>query len=155
MHYGLAKLEDSFFAGSLHKCVLLGPCFVGTNVDGLKPADRNHAGMDVSQLGIYATNGPNWTKDLEKICANTSAKTAAFYTSQSGEQGMSTKTWDHWMQNTVADRFQEFNSNWTPDNIETELIDVSNISKVPLSFFVATEDETATYAQSVKYIAKI
>ena len=74
MFYSLAHLEDEFHADNVHKVVQLAPCFVaGAWPDnGMSIQDVNDIYSQVIDNGVYATNGPNWEKDLQTICDNNS-----------------------------------------------------------------------------------
>ena len=54
----------------------------------------------------------------------------------------------------MTDRFQTFESDW-PKNKKTDLVDVSQIRSVPMSFFVATKDEVCPHATAMEYIPQI
>ena len=42
--------------------------------------------------------------------------------------------------NGVVQRFQEFDDKWLDGELETEMVDLSNIKIVPISMFTATDD---------------
>ena len=70
MFYGLAHREDSFFANSLYKVVQLAPCFVISNSDNLTKKSQTEIDKKMHDNGILAVFGPNWDKDIVKMCAN-------------------------------------------------------------------------------------
>ena len=57
--------------------------------------------------------------------------------------------------NGTVQRFQEFDDKWLDGELQTEIVDVSNIKIVPISMFTATEDHTCTYNVALEYIPKI
>ena len=57
--------------------------------------------------------------------------------------------------NGLTDRFQEFADNWLAGEEETPLVDVSQIKKVPMAFFVASDDEICKPRVARKYIPQI
>jgi len=67
MFYGLAKMEEEFFADNLYTFAAIDPCTVdvneGTHIyeDGL---------FHFADYGIYVFGGPNWKKDEKTICDN-------------------------------------------------------------------------------------
>ena len=42
--------------------------------------------------------------------------------------------------NGTVKRFQEFDDDWLEGELETEMVDLSQIKIVPISMFTATED---------------
>lgn len=54
--------------------------------------------------------------------------------------------------NSFTDRFQEFAEDWLEGEETTPLVEMSNIKQVPMSFFVATEDELCPYETAMDYI---
>jgi len=57
--------------------------------------------------------------------------------------------------NGLTDRFQEFANNWLDGETETDLVPMSNIKQVPMSFFVGTLDEVCPHKTAMKYIPQI
>ena len=80
MFYGLAHLEDTFYAKHLHKMVALAPCFVAEDL--LCP--DLYSENSFSEKGIYNFYGPNWEENLKKICSDYSAELCDHYTNTSG-----------------------------------------------------------------------
>ena len=154
MHYGLAHLESSFHANSLHKVVHLAPCFVPHVPNWTKPL-ANRTIMQFPSKGIYAINGPNWDEDLKTICANWPGKLCDIYTNETGSQGQSVTSEQYWVMNGLTDRFQEYAPNWLDGETETDLVEMSNIKQVPMTFFVGTHDEVCMHKTAMKYISQI
>ena len=57
--------------------------------------------------------------------------------------------------NSFTDRFQEFAENWLEGEEIMPLVEMSNIKKVPMSFFVGTEDELCPHQTAMEYIPQI
>ena len=79
MFYGLAHLEDTFYAKSLHKVVALAPCFVSSNL--LCPDIISESTF--KEKGIYNLFGPNWDANLKTICSDYSAELCNAYSNSS------------------------------------------------------------------------
>ena len=94
--------------------------------------------MQFPSKGIHAINGPNWEEDLKKICDNWPIGMCEYYKSMTGAQGQSVKSEQYWFMNGLKDRFQEFAPNWLDGEEITDLVDVSKIKTVPMTFFVGT-----------------
>jgi surfactin synthase thioesterase subunit len=54
--------------------------------------------------------------------------------------------------NQSVDRFQEWADGYMDDEVEEPMVDLSNIDRVPLAFFICTEDETCTYKHATEYM---
>lgn len=154
MHYGLAHLESSFHAKSLHKVVHLAPCFV-PHVPNWTKSYANKTIMQFQSVGIYSINGPTWDEDLKTLCANFPGKMCSYYTNLTGAQGQSVTSEQYWVMNGLTDRFQEFADHWLDGVTETPLVEMSNIKQVPMSFFVGTKDEVCMHKTAMKYIPQI
>ena len=154
MHYGLAHLEDTFYADNLYKVVQLAPCFV-PHVPNWTIHFANKTVMQFQSVGVYAINGPNWDTDLPVLCDAWPGEVCRYFTSITGKQGQATKSEQHWLMNGLTDRFQEFDDAWLDGEHETALVDVSNIKKVPMTFFVGTADEVCPHKAAMKYIPQI
>ena len=57
------------------------------------------------------------------------------------------------IQGAILERFQEYAPNWNEGEKETELVDVSKIDKIPMAFFIATDDTLCTRSTADEYIA--
>ena len=79
MHYGLAKIENYFYADNLHRAVHLAPCFV-PNVPSLTHDYFNKTLMQFPAYGIYSINGPTWIRDLKTICETWPGLACAYFT---------------------------------------------------------------------------
>jgi len=139
---------------SLYKVVHLAPCFVPKGRKGLKPI-FNRTLMQVPSYGVYSFNGPNWDQDLKTICDNFGDKYCKLYTETTGNQGQSVKSEQHWIMNMITGRFQEYAENWQDGVFETELIPMSNIKQMPMTFFIGTADPFCTYDIASQYIPQI
>ena len=104
---------------------------------------------------MYAINGPNWDQDLQTICTEFPGVFCNYYTNNTGEQGQSVKSEQHWVMNGETNRFQEFANDWLEGEEETELVDVSKINKVPMAFFTATRDDVCPHIYANRYIPQI
>mmetsp|Transcript_1287 Transcript_1287/g.1734 ORF Transcript_1287/g.1734 Transcript_1287/m.1734 type:complete len:181 (+) Transcript_1287:276-818(+) len=145
MHYGLAHLESSFHAYNVYKVVSLAPCFV-PHVPNFTKAYANSTIMQFQSKGVFAINGPNCEQDLKTICANFPGIFCDFYRRNTGEQGQSVKSEQHWVMNSLTDRFQEFAPDWLDGQETMPLVDVSQIKQVPMAFFTATRDQVCPIA---------
>ena len=154
MHYGLSHLEDSFHADNLYKVVHLAPCFY-PHVPNWTKLFADHTVMQFQNYGIYAINGPNWTRDLQTICDNFPLVICDYAKSITGSQPQSVKSEQYWLTNGLTNRFQEFPEHWLDGETETDLVDVSRIRRVPMAFFTATHDEVCQHKVASKYIAQI
>lgn len=57
--------------------------------------------------------------------------------------------------NGVTNRFQEFAPNWLDGETKTELVEMSNIKQVPMTFFIGTEDTVCKHETAMEYIPQI
>ena len=108
MFYGLAHLESEFHVHNLHKVVQLAPCFVAyLDPDDRTPAYANDTLVKFKDYGIYSINGPNWARDLVKICENFDADTCSWYTALTDLdcQGQSVESEKHKTFNSIENRF--------------------------------------------------
>ena len=154
MHYGLVHLEDTFHVNNLYRVVSLAPCFV-PHVPNWTHDFANRTIMQFQANGIYSINGPNWDIELERICTNFPGIFCTYYTNNTGAQGQSVTSEQHWVMDGLTDRFQEFADEWLEGVEETALVDVSLIDKVPMSFFTATRDQTCPHRIAGKYIPQV
>lgn len=83
MHYGMAHLEEDFYASNVHKVVQLAPCFYASAPDWTRLA-ANHTLMQFLDYGIFAFNGPNWDSQLQLICDNFDFVVCKYCTSMTG-----------------------------------------------------------------------
>ena len=94
MFYSLVNLEDSFHGDYVYKVLAMSPCFwldYGAMSTYISPY------MEYADYGIYAFNGPNWTTDLETICANFEEKHCTINTDRTGNPAASIKSFKHWL----------------------------------------------------------
>ena len=92
MFYGLATMEEDFFADNLFTFVAIDPCTIDVSEgDSLYTDGLFH----FEDYGIYAFNGPNWDEDLKTICDNFSQEVCD-YAGWAGGEPVSTKTNVHW-----------------------------------------------------------
>lgn len=153
--YGISHQED-FFASHLHRFVALSPCFlINVDEDEEKARQKLDANLQLADYGVYAVNGPNQEEDLETICDNFDESICQYYTDNSVEQTNSVKSELLWDMNTISGRFQESISReeWENGIEETDLIPLSNIKEVPITFFVA-EDENMCHGNE-EYVPMI
>ena len=68
---------------------------------------------------------------------------------------MSTKVWEHTAQNYVAQRFQKYVDNWSDTNQSAEEYDLTNISSMPVSLFVAEADQECTAATAERTLEDV
>ena len=151
MHYALAKNEKTYHVNNLHKVVHLAPCFIADLPDVLK-GQANSTIMTFRDNGIHAINGPNWEADLEKIKANYSFTIYEYFKHATGSQGQGVKSEQYWTMNGMIDRFQEFNDEWLTGSEETALVDVSQITELPMTFFVARDDLVCKHSVAKTFI---
>ena len=102
--------------------------------------------MKYRELGVYAINGRNWDdQGLETVCNElgdwycAEAKTYTF-------EAVSVKSKEHYVQNAIEGRFQEYADGYEDGNTQTELIDLSLIDKVPIWIFASKLDIFCTHA---------
>ena len=154
MHYALAH-DATWYKDNLHRAVQLAPCFVSQISESvLTSYDDTIASF--RENGIFALNGPNWVETYDQICNIYGQKTCDSVADEmEGKQPVSVKSEQHWIQNNLVDGFNEFQDEWTSGVTKSAPIDVSKIDYVPMSFFIATEDELCTYDDAYKYIAKM
>ena len=73
MQVALAEYEEELH-NYLHRAILLAPCVYLTLGPDTDEVDTSKESMEsigwMRELGVYATNGPNWEQDVETICAN-------------------------------------------------------------------------------------
>ena len=157
MFYGLAHKEDEFFADHVHKVIQLAPCYAGKPSICFDEECVTKTRDMAAELGIYSTFGPNWEENLEKIEKNFPEDVAAFYKSGNewGLQPVSYKVQDHWNQQGVMNRFQEYADDWSQGVHETELVPIENIKQVPITQFVAENDQSCTIDTAMEYVKRI
>jgi len=69
--------------------------------------------MHFMDYGVYNLGGPNWKKKNRQIIQdNFDDEIFAWADLYSGPNAMSTQTIQHWSQNEIVDRYQEFAPNW-------------------------------------------
>ena len=67
MFYGLAKLEEEFFADNLFTFAAIDPCTIDVSEgDALYEEGLFH----FDEHGIFVFAGPNWAEDRKTICEN-------------------------------------------------------------------------------------
>ena len=71
MQVALSKYEDEL-SQYIHRAVLLAPCGYLTLGQELDEPDLSQKSMNnvgkLRDIGVYATNGPHWERDLQTIC---------------------------------------------------------------------------------------
>ena len=70
-------------------------------------------------------------------------------------QPVAVQSEEYWYMNGLADRFQEYDDKFTKSNMDTTLIDLSKIKKVPIAAFVGTKDTTCSKAHADKYLPEL
>ena len=154
MFYALAHLEDTFFAEHLYKALMFAPCLVLTDVVAMSGTlDQLTYLMD---KGVYSVFGPNWETNKEKMCEHWPQELCESYKSfEFAATGMPLKSYVHWNQNTAMSRFQEFSDGWAEGKKETELIPVQNIDEVPITMFIAPNDQACLVETALEYEKQI
>ena len=96
---------------------------------------------ELVNLGIYSAPSVRWEEDLAKICANLDQKTCDKFTNfpTSPLNWRPTRQNYHVGQNKLTQRFQRFVEDW-PTNTEAEEYNLANIKKMPVSFYVPSND---------------
>lgn len=157
MFYGLSHLEDEFYADNLHKVVQLAPCFGDNYTYEGDKQDINDKIHFLEDNGVWAVCGPNWEDDLQTICDNNSKSVCHHYKGYTGNQGISVPMLNHWSQNIAVNRFQEYvtDAKWLAGEYIAEEVHLENIKRVPISMFVATNDNSCTPEASYHYIPMI
>lgn len=61
----------------------------------------------------------------------------------------------HWTYNKIQDRFQEFAPDYAEGKMQTDLVPVESINKVPIAMFTGTLDEVCPHKQAVEYSQKM
>ena len=144
MFYALAKEQD-FFADNLFTFAAIDPCTIDvTEGDWLYTDGLFH----FSEYGIYAFGGPNWDEDLNTICENFDQGICDYASGCAGGEPVSLQTNVHWAQNVVEQRFQEYATDYMDGAIHTRLIDLGQITKVPVSIWSGLLDTTCANAQA-------
>ena len=151
MHYALAKNEKSYHVNNLHKVVHMAPCFI-PDVPDLMKSKANTSIMTFRDNGIYAINGPNWTADLQQIKDVYGFTVGKYFEHATGSQGQGVKSEQYWLMNGLIDRFQEFDDEWLTGSEETTLVDVSQITELPMTFFVARDDLVCKHSVAQTFI---
>ena len=85
---------------------------------------------DFNPLGIYASFGPNWTNDLETICANLPDRCPALSAFPADSaKAISLKENGHYAQNFEAGVFAEYVDNFSVENnVVGKAYDLESIS---------------------------
>jgi len=102
MFYGLAKLEESFFADNLFTFAALDPCTIQSDEgqriyrDGL---------FHFEDYGVYVLGGPNWKHDRKTICNNFDQEICDYADGYAGGEPVTVQTNMHWAQNVIENRF--------------------------------------------------
>lgn len=147
MFYALAKIEDSFLKDNLYTFAALDPCTIDVNEGTQLYKDGLLQWMD---YGIYAIDGPNWDQDLKTICENFDKDVCDYALQYSGGEATSVKTFAHWAQNTIEKRFQEYAPDYNEGEVDAELIDISEISHVPVTIWSGLLDATCSHRQALE-----
>lgn len=95
IHYGLTKLESTFYADNLYKVINMAPCFVPGAPNWTK-FYFNKTVAHFQEIGVYALRGPNWDRDLAAICENYPGPVCTYYTNGTTAQARSTKDEQYW-----------------------------------------------------------
>ena len=93
--------------------------------------------------GVYSYLGPTWDEDVDKVCGSVGFWNCRVFRSNyfSTRQPFSSRIYDHWMQISQARRFQEFVEDWDyPNNYEAPLYPMEDISIIPVSMIIASDD---------------
>ena len=151
MIYGLSHNED-YLSQKIIKAILLAPCKIanGFKLDDGKPNLPFYENNDfkLQDLGVYAIKGPNWVRDLIKICENLGSEYCHMLTMASpGIEAYSTQNELLIDMGFIEQRFQE----WTPDykiGTHTDLVPIDTISKVPIVMLAGTHDEVCSYSHA-------
>ena len=111
--------------------------------------------MQYRKLGINAINGEAWDESgLQTVCSelgDLKCIEAKTYTLEA----VSVKSKEHFVQNAIVGRFQEYSADFLEGKRETELIDLSLIDKVPIWIFASKLDFFCTHAQATEDALKI
>lgn len=93
MFYGLAKMENEFFADNLFTFAALDPCTIDvTEGDRIYTEGLFH----FAEYGIYAFGGPNWDEQLQTICDNFDEEICDYATNSGYGEPVSLQTNVHW-----------------------------------------------------------
>lgn len=147
MFYALAKLEEEFFADNLFTFAAIDPCTIDVT-EGNRI--YKHGLFHFSEYGIYAFGGPNWDEDLNTICDNFDQEICDYAAGCAGGEPVSLQTNVHWAQNVVQQRFQEYSPEYMSGkhHHHTDLIDLSQIKKVPVTIWSGLLDNTCYNSQA-------
>ena len=133
----------------------MAPCFVAGPVPTYD--EVNETLFQFWDNGIYSIAGPNWDDNKDTIC-----DTSIFpdwlcdYMSWYDDvQPASVKSETYWYMNALADRFQEYDDDFTESDMEASLIDLSQIDRVPVDVFIGTDDDTCSEDQAEKYLPEL
>ena len=144
MHVALTKYESQL-SQWLNRVISLTPCFA-TYPEGAELNLSEEAFGEVGywwDLGVHATNGPNWEEDKETIC-NSLGWWNCRWTKAIDRWNIapySNKNLDHWLQNTITQRYQEYVEDFSPENYEAPLYPIESLSTIPLTLIIGDGDD--------------
>lgn len=95
MHYGLAHIEDSFYAQHLYRAVHIAPCFIA-EIFTWQPEFLTKAMFTFPDHGVYALYGPNWAEDEQTICDAYDYVICKEIKHMDGSMPVSVKATNHW-----------------------------------------------------------
>ena len=145
MFYGLAKKEKEFIAENLNKFGAIAPCTIDVN----EGTEFYYEGLfQFPSLGIKAYGGPNWDHDLALICSQFDQEQCDYATNAGSGEPYSMKNEIHWAQNTVVNRFQEYDMEFIDGARWSTLIDIKNISEVEVGMWAGDMDTNCSLAQA-------
>lgn len=143
---------------SLHKVIALSPCvMVNTKFEKAeqwKAENYFEAGLyKFPSVGIHAFKGPNWERDLAKICSEFRTELCEEFTKLSEDKrpGLSRDPTSmlnlrYWWNNGFQNRYQEFAPDYLQGERITKLIDIAAISEgASIAMFVPEVDELCPF----------
>ena len=139
MFYALADNED-YFASRMAGFLAFAPCTVDAGYCDPE-SEWTDTMLQFPGLGVHSLYGDVSADALTIICDNFDSDVCDEYNDDS-MQTVSVQAQLHWWQNNCVDRFQEYAPNWSDGDRITDLIALENISKVPISMFVGSKDDT-------------
>ncbi len=144
MFYSMANDDESFYQDNLYKAVMLAPCMIQNNTDMKAKKALADVSMALpSKANAYSSGGPNWPEEIKRICKEFDKATCDAYTVNAQyTQPEAIKSQQHFYQNQVADRFQDFVpiDKWVKGETEGKLVPLEDIKNVPITAFAGAAD---------------
>ena len=142
MLYGLSYLEDDFYSNFIRGAILLAPCAKMNVLGGTMGYNYyNELDGNIKMIGLHGLLGHNWEYFKPDVCAHLGRSWCEQHHVWRTE-AISAKALQHYFQNGIEGRFQEFSDEYTHGKTRriTSDIPISTIDKVPLAVFYGDQD---------------